>query len=93
MQMQIGRFAIDPELRDAFLEFARMLVEREQGAPGCLRFAIYEDVHAPNHFMMYEEWEDDALLEQHLENAHVQEDEQTLARFLIGEPSWDEFVF
>jgi quinol monooxygenase YgiN len=93
MNMQIGRFAIDPELREAFLEFARELVEREVASPGCLRFDLYEDVRAPNHFMLYEEWEDAAALEAHLDTDQVAADEDTLLRFVVGEPSWDEFEF
>ena len=93
MNMQIGRFAVDPDLRESFLEFARDLVEREMSVPGCLRFDIYEDVRAPNHFMIYEEWEDAASLEAHLEAPQVEMDEETLMRFVIGEPMWDEFEF
>ena len=93
MQMQIGRFAIDPELREAFLEFARDLVEREVSTPGCLRFDIYEDVSQPNHFMMFEEWESTAALEAHLDDPRLVADEETLLRFVLGEPSLDEFEF
>ncbi|MBL8147823.1 MAG: antibiotic biosynthesis monooxygenase [Anaerolineae bacterium] len=93
MQMQIGRFAIDPELREAFLEFARDLVERELASPGCLRFELYEDVSQPNHFMMFEEWESTAALESHLEDPRLVADEETLLRFVLGEPTWDEFEF
>jgi len=93
MQMQIGRFAVDPGLREAFLEFARDLVEREMTVPGCLRFDIYEDVSKPNHFVMFEEWESTDALEAHLENPQMEADEDTLMRFVTGEPSWDEFEF
>lgn len=91
--MQIGRFAIDPELREAFLEFARDLVEREVSTPGCLRFDIYEDVSRLNHFMMFEEWESVDALEAHLEDLQTAASEDTLMRFVLGEPSWDEFEF
>lgn len=93
MNMQIGRFAIDPGLREAFLEFARDLVEREIGTPGCLRFDILEDVRAPNHFMVYEEWEDALALEAHLDDPQIEADEDTLMRFVVGAPSWDEYEF
>ncbi|MFN8378577.1 MAG: antibiotic biosynthesis monooxygenase [Anaerolineae bacterium] len=91
--MQIGRFAIDAELREAFIEFARDLVEREASTPGCLRFDIYEDVSQSNHFLMFEEWESTDALEAHLEDAQMATDEETLMRFVVGEASWDEFEF
>lgn len=91
--MQIGRFAIDPELRDAFLEFARDLAEREMTVPGCQRFEICEDVSKPNHFVIFEEWESTDALEMHLEDPQMEADEDTLMRFVVGEPTWDEFVF
>ena len=93
MNMQIGRFAIDPELREAFLEFARDLAEREMSVPGCMRFDIYEDIRKANHFLMFEEWEDADALEAHLDTQQMATDEETLNRFMVGEPSWDEFEF
>lgn len=93
MNMQIGRFAIDPAQREAFLAFGRDLVARELTAPGCLRCELCEDVLAPNHFLMVVEWEDAAALEQHMDREQFDLDEAQLDRFVIGEPSWDEFEF
>ncbi|MDX2160086.1 MAG: putative quinol monooxygenase [bacterium] len=93
MVMITGRLPVDPAQRDAFLAFARELVPHERTQPGCLAFDIFEDVTAPNQFLMLEQWESEEALDDHTSTDAFDANEARLNSFLIGEPAWDEYQF
>jgi quinol monooxygenase YgiN len=93
MIMITGRFQVDPAKREDFLAFAQAMVGRERSSKGNLTFDIYEDVTAPNTFLMLEQWESEDILDQHQEGEEFDRNEATLMSFILGEPSWDEYVF
>lgn len=88
-----GRFDVDPQQREAFLAFAQTIVPRERMAQGCIHFDIFEDVTAPNRFLMLEEWESQEALDAHTSTDEFDENEAALEQFLVGDPSWDEYEF
>ena len=93
MVMITGRLPIDPNKREEFLAFARDLVPKERQHPGCLQFDIFEDVTAPNSFLMIEQWESEEVLDAHTLTDEFDQNEAVLDSFLIGDPSWDEYQF
>jgi quinol monooxygenase YgiN len=93
MYMVMGRFAINPDERDEFLEFARALVPVERTTPGIVGFHLYEDVTTPNTFLMLEQWEDEAALSAYTETEAYAQHDDTLTSFVVGEPVWDEYEF
>ncbi len=93
MIMITGNFAIVPSRRGEFLAFARELVERERDTPGCLAFAIYEDVTRENHFLMLEQWADSEALDHHTATPEFDQNDSALNSFIDGEPGWDEYEF
>jgi quinol monooxygenase YgiN len=93
MLMVTGKFTINPDERDEFLEFVRALVPVERAIAGCISFDIYEDVTLPNMFLMVEQWEDEASLDSYTQTVSYVEHDDTLNSFVIGEPVWDEYEF
>ncbi|HLU08893.1 MAG TPA: putative quinol monooxygenase [Oceanobacillus sp.] len=93
MILVIGRFSIDPAQREAFLTFAREMVDQERQTHGCIAFDIYEDVTTPNAFLMMEQWEDEEVLDAHTSSEEFERNETALNEFIVGEPSWDEYQF
>ncbi|MBE2182311.1 MAG: antibiotic biosynthesis monooxygenase [Anaerolineae bacterium] len=93
MIMITGKFMVIPSKRGEFLEFARELVAKERQSPGCLLFAIYEDVSIGNLFLMLEQWVDGDLLEEHAISPEFDAYETKLLSFVDGDPSWDEYEF
>lgn len=43
------------------------LVAASLKEPGCLKYSVFEDAHYPGSFFTYEEWEDEAALDAHLQ--------------------------
>ncbi len=93
MIMITGHFAIVPSRRSEFLAFARELVARESNTPGCLAFAIYEDIARENHYLMLEQWTDSESLDRHTMTPEFDQNDSALNSFFDGEPSWDEYEF
>jgi quinol monooxygenase YgiN len=93
MIMVTGRFEIDPIKRGTFLDFARALVEQELLEPGCLDFAIYEDISTPNTFLMVEQWADADAMDAHSETDTFQFNDERLNSFMVGEPEFEEYEF
>lgn len=86
MIMLISRFAVDPYKRAAFMVFAKGMVTREKQQSGCLGSGIFEDISAPNCFLMVEQWEDETALNAYSDAAVFAHDDAVLATFLISEP-------
>jgi quinol monooxygenase YgiN len=93
MILVIGRFAIDPARRDAFLDFAHQLVRQERAAEGCMSFELLEDVIAPNRFMMMEQWDSQAAFEHHADTPEAEITDNIFESFLAGEASFDTYEF
>lgn len=86
MIMLMSRFAIDPYKRAAFLLFAKGMVSRERQHQGCLGAGVFEDISAPNHYLMIEQWETEDALNVYSDGPAFAHDDEVLATFLIGEP-------
>jgi quinol monooxygenase YgiN len=93
MILVMGRYNIDQEKREAFLAFARQLVAQERQQPGCLAFDIFEDVTTANAFLMMEQWQDEEALDAHTSSEEFERGDAALNEFIVGEPSWDEYLF
>jgi quinol monooxygenase YgiN len=60
-----------PETRDAFVAAIKLQAETSLEAElGCLRFDVCEDVDDPDHFLLYEVYEDEAALAAHRLTEH-----------------------
>lgn len=93
MLMLTSRFSIDPMSRGAYMVFAKGMVERTRRQEGCIGFGIFEDITAPDTFIMLEQWESAELFEKHTASQYFLHDDQVLMTFIIGEPSYIEYEY
>jgi quinol monooxygenase YgiN len=77
-----GRVSIAPQAREAFLQAVASVIPASRRDAGCLHYSCYEDLAAPNSFLFYEEWVDEAALDRHLAQPHTQ------AFFAVAAASW-----
>ena len=85
MVVVAGRVRVKPESRDAAMKAAMRVVQTTKAEPGCRMYDFYTDIADPNIIHVFEEWESEEALNQHLQAAHTQEFLQQLPQFLAGE--------
>ena len=86
MVIVAGRVAIKPEQREAAITSMQQVVAATKPEAGCIAYDFYEDVSEPNTFHVYEEWESDAHLSAHLQQAHTQTFLGGLGELVIAPP-------
>ena len=61
-----GRFEVDPESRDAFLDEHHELMRTSRSEDGCLEYTFAADPLEPDAVILFERWESQAALDAHL---------------------------
>lgn len=61
-----GEFHLDPEQRDAFLDSRIETMKRSRSEGGCLEYTFAADPLDPGRVILFERWESQAALEEHL---------------------------
>ncbi|MCL1835592.1 MAG: antibiotic biosynthesis monooxygenase [Oscillospiraceae bacterium] len=62
---------VKAECVEEYLAISKELVERTNADDaGCIKYELCRDVNDPLHFVMLEEWEDQASLDAHMKSAH-----------------------
>jgi autoinducer 2-degrading protein len=72
---------VKPEHRDAFLGVTLENARKTLQEPGNLRFDVLEQADAPNQFVLYEVYRDEAGMKAHKETAHY-------AAWAAAVPGW-----
>jgi|ERR671932_956347 quinol monooxygenase YgiN len=80
----VTQFEIKPEQRDLFLKLATAAIEPTHSEPGCITYALYEQPTVKNSFMLYEEWKDQAALDEHVQKPYVQEFGEKMPQIVKG---------
>ncbi len=91
MLLIIGRLQIKAEQLSAFLAYAREVVEQERKVEGCVGFRILQDINQADHFVMMEQWRDQAALDQHLKTEAYARNSAIMESFFAAEAEWLEF--
>ncbi|MEF1288842.1 putative quinol monooxygenase [Vibrio sp. M260118] len=47
------------------------LIDKTRVEEGCINYDLHQDNQNPAHFVFHENWESEALLEQHLASEHI----------------------
>lgn len=58
-------FFVKPEMTAAFLEKTAALIVATRKETGCLAYELFQAVEDPNTYVMIENWQDQASVEQH----------------------------
>lgn len=77
---------IDPNRREEARDLAADLVEQSNQEDGMIEYRAATDVQDPNLLRFFEQYEDEAAMEAHVESGHYQEFAAQLPDLLAGEP-------
>lgn len=62
---------IKPEQREAFIKAATACAEATRKEPGCVSYRFYEDPTEKGSFLYFEEWKDQAAIDEHFKAPHT----------------------
>jgi quinol monooxygenase YgiN len=85
MHIIVARIKVKPDCLAEFLVASRAIIEGTRAEPGCIFYALHQDVHEPESFLFYEEWQDRSAIDLHFAEAHFLAFGQQIAD-LIEEP-------
>lgn len=57
--------------RNALVEAATHMMQQSQKEPGCLAYTITADLADPAQFHLFEQWENQAALDDHFKSPHM----------------------
>ncbi len=57
---------IHPDKREQALALAHNMMSNSLAEPGCISYRFYADIDDPNRFFLFEEWESEEALQNHL---------------------------
>jgi quinol monooxygenase YgiN len=80
-----ARLQTTDDKRDDFVRVVQAMCEASRREPGCQGYRLYEDTEQPNRYLILEEWDDDAALQQHFTEAHTGEFMGKVFGLVVGE--------
>jgi quinol monooxygenase YgiN len=84
-------FPIDPAELEEALDLAEMMVAESNQEPGVINYRAATDIGAGNLLRFFEQYEDAAALETHVESDHFAAFEAALPDLLAGDPDITRF--
>ncbi|WP_214827794.1 putative quinol monooxygenase [Exiguobacterium algae] len=79
-------FDIQASQRENFLQAIQTLIDSSKQEAGCVGYDLYESTSVENRFVMIENWEDQAALEQHNQNPVLLNFAQNVANYVSAKP-------
>jgi quinol monooxygenase YgiN len=67
---------------DQLVELLRETQERARSEPGCAAYAFAEVIGDPGHYVVLQEWRDEAALEAHYASPHFRRYQERVGEFL-----------
>lgn len=80
----IVRYEPKPGTGDAIAAALTKQVAASRKEPGCVQFVAFRSEEDPDHFILYEQYTDEAALAAHRETPHYLEMQGTVAPMLAG---------
>lgn len=71
MLIVAGTVQIQVSERTALIEAATDMMQASRNEPGCLAYDITASLTDPSQFHIYEQWQDQAALDQHFKMPHM----------------------
>jgi quinol monooxygenase YgiN len=82
----VARLQAKPGKRDELIDVVQEAVGAIRQEPGCITYAMHQDLVSENDFVFVEEWQDLDALRQHTGSANMESLGQGLANLLAGAP-------
>ena len=73
MIIVIGAARVSPARREEAFALMRRMQDASRQEEGCLAYAYFESIDAPNTFHLYEEWVSEEALTAHFRTDHLRE--------------------
>ena len=68
----IAYLQVKPEYRQTFLDLANNVVKQtNETEPGAISYTFYESQDTPNLFFFFEDWQNEAAFEEHLQKSYT----------------------
>ncbi len=80
-----ARLQTTDDKRDEFVSVVQAMCQASRQEAGCQGYRLYEDTGQPNRFLILEEWDDDAALQQHFAEPHTGEFMGKVFGLVVGE--------
>ncbi len=77
---------VKPDQRDAYVVAIRENAAAANQEPGCARFEVVQDHADPDHFVLYEVYDDEAAFQAHRETEHFKRYISVSTGFNASEP-------
>lgn len=81
-----GRFKTSPRQRQALTQLCASLIAPSTAEDGCLSYSFYEDQMEPDSFIFFEEWRDQAAIDNHFEQSYFKDAMERFPDLIIGDP-------
>ena len=82
----VARLTAKPEAIAALRAVLETLLTPTRQEAGCHRYALLQNRHDPTDFTFIEEWADDAVIDQHMQSAHLKKALVEAAGLLAARP-------
>lgn len=82
----VARVLALPEKVEKVKSVLLSLIEPSRQESGCIQYELLQNHEAPTDFVFVEQWENEALLNAHLESPHINEADTKLEGLLAAEP-------
>ncbi|WP_273837691.1 putative quinol monooxygenase [Halococcus sp. PRR34] len=71
--------------REEMIEAAIKLAEQSRAEAGTIDYRVTTDIEEPSVFRVFEQYEDEAAMEAHLESEHYQRFQEKVGEWIAGE--------
>ena len=79
MLVVAGFIRIDPSCRKAAVKAAKVAMKGTRQEPGCISYTFSADLEDESLFHVFEQWKNQAALDEHFQQAHMVDFQKTLA--------------
>lgn len=83
---------IDSEKKEAAIELLSELATESRAEDGVIDYRVTTDVEYPNVVRIFEQYEDEMAVDQHMESDHFQSFQQEIGSYMAGEASLVRFT-
>lgn len=81
----LAKHNVKPEKLDEFIRLSKQLVEdTRKNDWGCIQYQFCQDINTPTTTAMFEEWENDAAMSDHLKAKHFTDVLEAMRACLVG---------
>lgn len=87
-----GRVDVNPAKRDEAVKDIQAVVDATVTEEGCVHYAFYSDVLAPNSFRVFEIWTSEEALDAHLAAPHTQNFLAKVGNWVQGDVKVERFI-